>query len=135
VCAERLRRLARDVRGGGAIEFAMCAPIFLMLVVGVVQFGWTQHTFSTIRFALQQASRALVIDPNTSEATLQSMVDARLARGTNAQVDVSLVRNVTPNGTIATLNGAYVATFGVPGLASFRLPYQVTVSTLLRTGP
>jgi len=33
------------------------------------------------------------------------------------------------------LNGAYAATFGVPGLASFRIPYQVTVTTLLRTTP
>jgi Flp pilus assembly protein TadG len=135
VFAEGLRRLRGDERGAGAIEFALCLPIFLMLVFGVIQFGWTQHTFSTIRYAMQQASRALVIDPNTTQAQLQSLVNARLSKATDATVTVSLAKTTTVNGPIATLQGSYTSTFGIPGLAAFSIPYNVTVTTPLRTGP
>ena len=133
--ADRFCRLARDVRGTSAIEFALCLPMFLMLVFGIIQFGWTQHTFSSIRYAMQQASRALVIDPNTTQATLQSLVNARLSKATNATVAVTLTKTTTANGLIATLQGSYTATVGVPTLAAISIPYNVTVTTPLRTGP
>jgi len=135
VFARRLRGFARHEAGAGAIEFAMCLPVFLMLVFGVIQFGWTQHTFSTIRYAMQQASRSLLIDPNTTQATLQSQVNARLNMGTNAAVTVTLTKANTVNGPVATLQGAYTAVFGIPGMASISIPYNVTIKTALRTGP
>lgn len=41
----KLRHLLDDIRGATAIEFAMTAPVFVMVIVGAIQSGimlWTQ---------------------------------------------------------------------------------------------
>ena len=133
--ARFLRRLARNTDGVGALEFALCLPVFLMMLVGTLQFGWTQHEFSSIRFALQKASRALVINPDTTEATLQGIVNSQLSKATQTQVDVSLQIVNTANGKLATVGAEYDAEFGVPFIATFEVPYQVQITTALRNIP
>jgi Flp pilus assembly protein TadG len=135
VCAERALRAWRNADAAAAVEFALCLPVFLMMVLGIIQFGLTQHSFSSVRYAMQRASRALVVDPNITQATLQSMVGAQLAKTTSAQVTVSLVKTNTANGKLATLSAVYVAQFGVPTLATFNIPYQVTITKALRSTP
>ena len=133
--ARFLRRLARNTDGVGALEFALCLPVFLMMLVGTLQFGWTQHEFSSIRFALQKASRALVFNPDTTEATLQGIVNSQLSKATQTQVDVSLQIVNTANGKLATVGAEYDAEFGVPFIATFEVPYQVQITTALRNIP
>ncbi len=122
-----------DERGTAAIELALCLPLLLALVVGIFQFGWVQHTHSSIRFALEQGARKLVIDPNTPQADVQSFVTSKLAALTNANVTVSLVKTDTANGRVATLSAAYTSNFGIPGVASFSIPYNVTITTAIRS--
>ena len=41
----KLRRLLKDIRGAAALEFGLTAPVFVMVIMGVVQGGiilWTQ---------------------------------------------------------------------------------------------
>ena len=133
--AEFLQRLRRNTDGVGALEFALCFPVFLMMLVGTIQFGWTQHEFSSIRYALQRASRSLILNPNTTEAALQAIVDSQLAPATQTQVDVSLSTVTNANGKFATLSATYTAQFGVPMLATFSVPYQVHITTALRSTP
>jgi Flp pilus assembly protein TadG len=132
VSAKRtLSGLWRDCGGAAAVEFAFCLPIFLAMVFGIIQFGLTQHDFSSVRYAMQEASRALVINPNLTQANLQALVDAELAGKTQADVTVSLAKNTTANGIIATLSTSYTAQFGVPMVATFSIPYNLTVTKTL----
>jgi Flp pilus assembly protein TadG len=124
-------RLWRDCGGAAAVEFAFCLPIFLAMVFGIIQFGLTQHDFSSVRYAMQEASRALVINPNLTQANLQALVDAELAGKTQADVTVSLAKNTTANGIIATISTSYTAQFGIPTVASFSIPYNLTVTKTL----
>ena len=59
--------------GASAVEFALCVPVFLMMVFGIIQFGWTQHTFSSVRFGMERASRALMINPNLTQTAAQAI--------------------------------------------------------------
>lgn len=40
-------RLADDERGATDVEFAIVAPVMLMMLFGIFQFGWTQHSLPT----------------------------------------------------------------------------------------
>ncbi len=130
--ARFLKRLSRDLRGVGALEFALCAPVFMMLVFGIVQFGWTQHEFSSIRFAMERASRSLMINPNTTQSQLQTLVNGYLQGTTKTTVTVALSSATTAQGKIATVSTNYTAVFGAPQLASFSIPYNVTINVPLR---
>lgn len=72
------RRLAGDRRGTTALEFAIIAPVFLALVIGVVNFGYASYCGAAVRSAVQRASRQLIITPTTSAATLKTSALALL---------------------------------------------------------
>ena len=126
------RRFSGDRSGATAIELAFCLPILLTLVVGIFQFGWTQHQVSSIRYAMQRASRALMLNPDLTEAQVQTMVTSRLSSTANIDVEVDLTKTNTANGRLATLETAYVAAFGVPSLLQFHIPFEMRVTTALR---
>lgn len=55
--AHRRRRFGRDKRGTAAIEFAIVAPIFLMLMFSIFEVGWYFFTNSVIDAAVADAAR------------------------------------------------------------------------------
>ena len=57
----RLSQLRRDQRGVAAIEFAMIAPIFFGLLVGIIDVGRYMWTLNTIQYAIDQGVRAGVV--------------------------------------------------------------------------
>ena len=126
------RSFSGDRSGATAIELAFCLPILLTLVVGIFQFGWTQHQVSSIRYAMQRASRALMLNPDLTEAQVQTMVTSRLSSTANIDVEVDLTKTNTANGRLATLETTYVAAFGVPNLLQFSIPFEMSVTTALR---
>lgn len=128
-------RLAGDERGATVVEFAVVAPVMLMMLFGIFQFGWTQHSLSNVRHAVDRASRALVIDPELTQPALQAIVTSNLAGTANPDVTVTLTKVEVDGGEIADLSTTYVVEFGVPGLATFRVPYRVKVTTVLRVAP
>jgi hypothetical protein len=59
----RLRKsLARDTRGAAVIEFALCAPVFLIAMMGVFDLGHNMYTASIIQGAIQKAARDSTIE-------------------------------------------------------------------------
>jgi Flp pilus assembly protein TadG len=97
----RFRSLVRSQRGGAAIEFALLAPVFIALMMGVVEVGIYMQNYSAVRTLATDASRFAAVEyqknNKVSEATLESnihsmgiaspynLIDSRLA------VDVSEV--------------------------------------------
>lgn len=126
-----LRRTGHE-GGASAVEFAMVAPLMLILLLGIFQFGWMQHSVSSLRSAMDIASRALLIDPTLTEPALQAIVTARLNRAANTDVIVTLTTSDVTGGKVARLRASYMAEFGIPGLASFAVPYQITKTTVLK---
>ena len=130
--AERsLRRLARDRTGATAAVFALVLPIFIAMVIGLFQFGWTQHCASSLRFALEQAGRSLMLNPSLTQAQLKTMVQSKLAVGADPNVTVELdIYGTGPNRT-AVLTGGYTRSFGLPGMAVIPVNYSTAVTTPL----
>ncbi len=57
----RLSQLRRDQRGVAAVEFAMIAPIFFGLLIGIIDVGRYMWTLNTIQYAIDEAVRAGVV--------------------------------------------------------------------------
>ena len=54
---DRLLSGYRKGRGQGMVEFALALPIFLLLVLGVIEFGRLLMTYSAVFSAAREASR------------------------------------------------------------------------------
>lgn len=132
--AER-RDFRRDRAGATATEFALVLPLFILMVMAGLQFGWAQHAAGSVNFALEQASRSLLLDPSLDEAEVRALVLAKLDPGTAARVVVSVARATENGGEVARLTGVYTQTIGLPALAALPFNYSRTVVTPLPVSP
>lgn len=78
--ASRRRRSVgslRDERGAAAVEFAIVASIFFLLVFGIIDFGFGFHTWNGTANAAREGARRAAVDPNQADiiATTKKAVD------------------------------------------------------------
>lgn len=53
----RLMRVVRDRRGAAAVEFAIVAPLFIWLLMAIIEFGIIVHISSLANYAANNAAR------------------------------------------------------------------------------
>jgi Flp pilus assembly protein TadG len=63
----RLSQLRRDQAGAAAVEFAMIAPVFFALLLGIVDVGRYMWTLNTMQYAIDDAVRAGVVQQMAPE--------------------------------------------------------------------
>lgn len=129
------RTFPSDQSGATATEFALVLPMFTLMIVAGLQFGWAQHASGSVNFALEQASRALLLDPTLDEAEVRAMVLGKLDPGTASKVTVTVARDTEEGAQVARLTGVYTQTIGLPSLAALPFNYTRTVVTPLPASP
>jgi Flp pilus assembly protein TadG len=56
------RRLTVNERGAALVELAIVTPVLLLLVMGIIEFGWIFNGFITITGAAREGARVAVVD-------------------------------------------------------------------------
>lgn len=86
----RMEGLARDERGATLTEFGFVAPVFVVMLMGVLDAAHTQYTSSVVTGAMQKAGRDMSLEnANSNIATL----DQRVA---------DIVKQVSPQATVTS---------------------------------
>lgn len=67
------RRLGRDESGIAVVEFALTAPLFLLLIMGIFDFSWQMYANQVLQGAVSKAARDATLETNASD---QSALDA-----------------------------------------------------------
>ncbi|HEY7755287.1 MAG TPA: TadE/TadG family type IV pilus assembly protein [Actinomycetota bacterium] len=73
---------ARDQRGAIAVEFALIVPLLLLLVLGILEFGFGYHAWDATQNAAREGARVGAV------VSSQSEIEARV-RGTTSFLDQS----------------------------------------------
>jgi Flp pilus assembly protein TadG len=95
-------------RGVAAVEFAIVAPIFFMVVLGIIEFGRMSMVQQVITNAAREGARIAVLDGSTNAGVTNKINDYLIA---------------------ASINGATVTmTPDPPSTAGFGQPVTVNVS-------
>jgi Flp pilus assembly protein TadG len=55
------RRKNRWIKGSSAVEFAIALPFFIMLVIGVIEFGWYFFVQHTLQYATREGMRLALV--------------------------------------------------------------------------
>lgn len=100
----RFSTLIRDSSGASAIEFSIAAPILVMLIWGIFQFGLVFEAAAGMDNALARGARLATIYPTPSDTTIQTEI-------TSGKFGVSNGTWSTP--TITTDNTAKTKTITV----------------------
>ena len=87
------RRLDRCQKGASTIEFALVAPIFFMLLMGIFDVGQMVYARAVLNGAVQKAARSSALETaNTSSA------DAMVT---------SALRPIVPHATVSSTRQSY----------------------------
>ncbi len=77
-------------RGAVAIEFALGLPIFLAMVYGVFEFGRVFWTKNTMEYAVEEAARFTMVNPNASNDVIIQRVKDRAVRLDPLKISVTV---------------------------------------------
>lgn len=128
---QQRRNWLAEETGAAAVEFAIVFPIFLAMIMTIFEFGWAQHKLSSIRFAMEKASRDLLIDNTLSESALQTKVQGYLNGIADQNVTITKTSTTSSGVTIVQLRGTYTTNIGVPYMATYPVNWSTTVTTPL----
>jgi Flp pilus assembly protein TadG len=80
------QRRRHDRRGTSAVEFAFIAPVFFMLVIGMVEFGRAMMVQQALTNAARQGARLATLDStnNSSNPTSTSLVTTEVNQALSA---------------------------------------------------
>ena len=122
-------RLARDKRGAAAVEFALVAPLFLLLAIGGMEVSIAIHKGSSVQYAIEKAARTAMITASVDAAKFQELVDENLdAMGVEADVDVAYSTETGPEIVLARAQATYVHTVRPLLLPPFEVSFESDVS-------
>jgi Flp pilus assembly protein TadG len=99
-------------RGAAAVEFAVVAPVFIMLIFGMVEFGRMVMVQQVLTNAAREGARLAVLDGATT-TSVQTAVNSYLASGAVSGATVT----VTPNPPTS-------AAFGAPVTVTVAVPFN-----------
>jgi len=75
-------RRVRDQRGAIAVEFAIIVPVLILLVLGIIEFGFGYHAWDATQNAAREGARLGAVSPDVAE------IEARV-RGTTSFLNQS----------------------------------------------
>ncbi|MGQ3100503.1 MAG: TadE/TadG family type IV pilus assembly protein [Sphingopyxis solisilvae] len=75
MCRSFLRRLRRSEQGNAIVEFALTAPLFLLILMGIFDFSWQIYGKQVLQGAVSKAARDATLESNAvNQAALDTKV-------------------------------------------------------------
>jgi Flp pilus assembly protein TadG len=105
-------RNRQDDRGAAAVEFALVAPLLLLMVLGIAEFGRAFHIQASLSQAAREGVRVMALQNNPAGAVAATQAAAPTLTLTNITVSPSncVASGLTPAAT-ATVTVTYSFTF------------------------
>ena len=97
-----LRDLLSDRSGAPAVEFALIAPLLLMLIMGIIQFSITLNNYIELTEAVRTGARNLAISRAMSAATPYTTTVADIGASAGNLTASNITVTLSVNGTACT---------------------------------
>ncbi len=92
-------------RGATAVEFAIVAPLFLTMAVGVIEVSRAMWIKASMQYAVEETARYALVNTSATTSALQTYAQTKLA---DTGVDTTgMTFNVTGDGTYADIQVSY----------------------------
>lgn len=101
---EHLRPRKDGQRGAALVEFAVLAPLLVLLVLGIVEFGWLFGQFNDVRHATREGARFAAVNGGSEGQIAQRVCDTIEGFGAGIEtVDVILDPGAATRGAMAEI--------------------------------
>ena len=119
-------------RGATAVEFALIFPVFLLILLGVVEAGRAMWIKATMQYICEETSRYALVNPTLTTAQIVSVAETKLATSGfgNQVVTFTATQDLSAGITFMTINASHtfeplITIIGIPAMAitsSSRVP-------------
>ena len=92
-------------RGATAVEFAIVAPLYLTMMVGVFELSRAMWIKASMQYAVEETSRYALVNTSFSAATLQTYAESKLSDAGVGTTGMSFT--ITADGTVADIQVSY----------------------------
>lgn len=129
----RARRRSRE--GAAALEFALILPLFVFLVLGIIDFGHMLYVVNTITNAAREGARRGVVQQDADDITTaatagaEAYMDASGIGGSTASAAVN-GDDVVVTVTVANYDNITGFSYNLPGLSATELSATRTLSSV-----
>ncbi len=112
-------RLWSARRAASAVEFALVAPVFLTITLGVVEMGRAMFIKSALQFAVEETARYALVNSSASTSTLATYAATSLANSgaTVTGATFSVTQETTGSRTYMSITGSYAFSVIIPIVA------------------
>jgi Flp pilus assembly protein TadG len=109
--------LLRDRRGQSLTEFALTAPILLLLILAIIDFGRAWQTYQIITDAARLGTRTAVVDNGATEQDVRDAIDRHLVAASLplAARTVTITGFGAPRPDLTTIRISYSYRLGLIG--------------------
>lgn len=121
--------LRRATAGSTAVEFALILPIFLSMLLGIIEFGRVMWIQNTLQFAAEEATRYAVVRSSATTAEITAYAKAKVTGINPESVTWTAVSDISE----VRMNANYEFDFLVPELLPFG-PIPLTASSRFPRG-
>jgi Flp pilus assembly protein TadG len=137
----KLNRKARGEDGAALVEMALITPLLLILLLGIIEFGYVFAQYNEVRHAAREGARyAAVSNPDLNgDGTVGNTADVMVAVCnaidlSNATISVTLVSDGTPQrleNAELTVTAAISSLSNAPIISSF-VPDEISNTAVFR---
>ena len=106
---------ARDRRAATAVEFALVAPIFLIMVLGCIDVSRALWIKATMQHVVEQTTRYAVVNTSATTSALETFAAAEIAASgfSDAAVVFTATTDTTGGVDFVTVSASYPFSVGV----------------------
>jgi len=123
---------AGDVSGGSGIEFALIAPVLIMLLFGIFAFGWSMNSTSSVRYALEASARSLQLNNTLTQSDIQAVATQKLKALGLQNVNVTITTDQPSGGfCMAHVKASYAFVISFPYFSDYPISYAAMVNVPL----
>jgi Flp pilus assembly protein TadG len=97
-----VRGLLRDHSGAQAVEFALIAPLLLMLIMGIIQFSITLNNYIELTEGVRTGARNLAISRAMASATPYTTTVSNISASAGNLTAGNITVTISVNGTACT---------------------------------
>lgn len=109
-----MRRFLAGTRGATAVEFALVALPFVILMLGLIEFGRALHIRNGLDNAADRAQRQIIIDAAATSTSLTTSARATFLAGDPDKLQVILSEGTSGSTNYRTVKLSYTMTLLIP---------------------
>lgn len=123
-------------RGQSLVEFALAFPLFILILMGLLDIGRAVYAFNTVSNASRESVRVAIVNQTTSDIEAEALKQAVSLGITDSEVDIAYAGTgdctdgaPLPVGCIVAVTVRYPYTPATPIIGQLIDPFDITSTT------